>query len=395
MNIRRHIKEAKRNLYAAKLRSFLAILGIVVGTGSVVALVSASQAATEHAMAQFKTLGTNLLALNIQADPQAEAMQHVTYLHASDLRQLEQHESAIEKSAPYISDYDPVIYKGHKFEAQPLGVTESLLDIAKIRMASGRFISELDGNSYYCVVGNDIAAKMLQAGASNVIGEQVKIGPVYFTVVGVMQPWQSNMFMFVNLNSAVITPLDTSYLLSKYSQIHDVLFRIKEGQDLQQVRHRIDLQMTSMLEGQHFDFRSPDQIIAIMGKQRSTFTWLLVMIGSISLLVGGIGVMNIMLVSVVERRREIGIRMAIGAKQKDIRHLFLVEAIVLTVFGGAVGIVVGVFITQVLGHFSGWGYHFYLLPMLMGIVVSVIVGVLSGYYPASKAAKLLPIDILR
>ncbi len=395
MKFRRHLQESLRNLRAAKLRSLLAILGILVGTGSVVALISASQAATDHALSEFKALGTNLLALNMQTDPAAEAMRKVRYLKQDDLPILQQLEPEIALSAPYITAYTPIFYDGRKLNGQIIGATDDLREISKLHLASGRFVSELDGHSYYCVIGHKIVETLKAFGEENPIGKQIKLGNVYFTIIGELKPWQTNLFLFSDLNTAIITPLQTSYMLSKYAQIHDVLFRIKPNIPLKQVQASLTDKLADYLPGQRVMFRSPEQIINIMSKQRSTFTWLLAMIGGISLLVGGIGVMNIMLVSVVERRREIGIRMAIGAKQKDIRQMFLIEAVSLTTFGGILGIATGLIIAASLGHFSGWGFHFYLLPPTLGFSVSVIVGIVSGFYPALKASNLNPIEILQ
>lgn len=395
MRFYRHIQEAFRNLRASKLRSLLAIIGILVGTGSVVALISSSQAATDNALSQFKTLGTNLLALNLQEDPAAQAVNKVQYLQLDQLQQLMAQVPSIELAAPYVSAYSSVFFAGHKLDAQTMGATADLASINKLQMARGRFVSELDGRNYYCVIGDTLAENMKQYGVNNPIGQQIKLGSLYFTVIGVLEKTTPNMFMFADFNTTAIMPLKTSYILSQYAQIRDVMFRIKPNFSLKSVQQQIDLTLSGMLPTQRLMFRSPEQIISIMSKQRSTFTWLLVMIGSISLLVGGIGVMNIMLVSVVERRREIAIRLAIGAKQKDIRTMFLIETVTLTTFGGAIGVILGLTFSILLGYFSGWGVHIYLMPPVLGFSVSVIVGVISGFYPALKASKLNPIEILQ
>ncbi len=142
-------------------------------------------------------------------------------------------------------------------------------------------------------------------------------------------------------------------------------------------------------------FRDPQQIIDIVSKQRSTFTWLLSAIGGISLLVGGIGVMNIMLVSVIERRKEIGVRMAIGARRKDILEMFLIESVVLTGFGGLIGVIIGTVTTLLLALLSGWEYSFHIFPAALGFVVSTGVGMFSGFYPSYRASQLDPIATLQ
>ena len=165
--------------------------------------------------------------------------------------------------------------------------------------------------------------------------------------------------------------------------------------DLSKVKHAVSTVMNKKLPGQHIYLRDPQQILDVISKAKRTSSILLTAIGAISLLVGAIGVMNIMLVSVIERRREIGIRIAIGAKRRDILKMFLIESIVLTVFGGLLGVVSGVGVSYMLAESYHWGFSFYWLPPLLGFSVSVLVGVLSGYYPALKASRLDPIEILR
>ena len=202
------------------------------------------------------------------------------------------------------------------------------------------------------------------------------------------------VFLFANLNNSVLVPLTQSYRLSPYAQINDILFRVDKGSNLKQIQDSITGKLKILLPNKRFMFRSPKQIIDIMSKQRKTFTWLLGMIGGISLLVGGIGVMNIMLVSVIERRREIGIRMAIGARRADIRWMFLIESVTLTLFGGFLGVTLGILVSVILAEVADWGFVFFILPPTLGFLVSVLVGILSGFYPAYRASRLDPIETL-
>ena len=183
--------------------------------------------------------------------------------------------------------------------------------------------------------------------------------------------------------------------LDKNAKIQNVLMRLIESPDFVTTQNQITSLVSSILPKVKVNFRDPQQIIDMVGKQRKTFTLLLSAIGSISLVVGGIGVMNIMLVSVVERRREIGIRMALGAKQRDILSMFLIESIILTLIGGALGVSIGILVSFIIATASGWGFQFYLLPIVLGFGVSVLIGIISGIYPASRASKQNPIQCLR
>ena len=389
-----HVREAFTNLIIAKLRSFLAILGVLVGTSSVVALIASSQLATAHALAQFKTLGTNLLALNLQSKTMGKQQDQENQLRMEDIPKLVRSSNQIVEAAPYINAYQPVYIYGKTVNSQIIGTTDALARIAKIYLEKGRFVSFLDDDSFYCVIGHDLAKKFHDRFV-NPIGRQIRVGARFFTIIGVAEKWQPNLFLFVNINKSIVVPLKATYLLQKNLQIDNVLFRLVKHPNIKQAEAGLMKVLSEELPDKKAQFRSPEQIIRIVAKQRKTFTWLLGAIGGIALIVGGIGVMNIMLVSVVERRREIGIRMAIGARQSDILSMFLIESIILTVFGGLLGIMLGVTVSYVLAVVTGWGFTLYLLPPTLGFVVSVLVGILSGYYPALRASRLDPIQCLQ
>ncbi len=393
MSLLIHIQEALANLITSKLRSFLAILGVVVGTGSVVALISSSQLATQHALEQFKSLGTNLLSMSVQQSSQAQTAQQKQQLQFKDMPILRKSSDEITNIAPYMSLYQSITFHGKDFSGQIIAATQALGKIAKIDVKRGRFVSFLDRHSFYCVIGSKLA-KQIKAMGVDPLYKQIRLGSRVFTIIGVAKPWQPNLFLFVDVNSGVIIPLESGYLLSKNAQINNVLFRLVQNPNLTEVQNVLTEKVKQLLPSKRVKFRNPEQIIQIVAKQRTTFTWLLAAIGGISLLVGGIGVMNIMLVSVVERRREIGIRMAIGARHTDILTMFLIESIILTVFGGIIGIIVGVGISFVLALVTRWTFQLFLLPPILGFVVSVLVGMISGFYPALRASKLRPIETL-
>ena len=390
-----HVREALMNLFSAKLRSLLAILGILVGTGSVVALISSSELATDHALAQFKKLGTNLLAVMLSpGSPNTASSGQSSTLKLSDMQTIQNQVPAIEKIVPYTTLFQPMYFRDIQFNGQILGATEALAQIVKINMESGRFVSFLDANSFYCVVGHDIGAQ-IRAKGLNPINQQINIGKDVYTIIGVADYWEPNLFLFANINEGVIIPLSLSLLTNTNIQIQNVLFQLHHDTPLDPVKTQLQNVISQLTPGTQVRFHDPQQIIDIVGKQRSTFTWLLSAIGGISLLVGGIGVMNIMLVSVIERRREIGIRMAVGARRKDILQMFLIEAVVLTLLGGLLGVILGTATTLILALSSGWEYSFHLLPAALGFIVSAAVGVFSGLYPSYRASRLDPIATLQ
>ncbi|MCH9769297.1 MAG: ABC transporter permease [Gammaproteobacteria bacterium] len=386
---------ALKNLVSSKLRSILAILGVLVGTGSVVALISSSQLATAHALAQFKSLGTNLLMVNIEqnSSPGKQNAQ-APHFTLSDVPTMQYEIPAIEKVAPYTSNYQAFGMIGINASGQVLGATEELADIGKIKVLQGRFVSFLDHYNLYCDIGIKLAAKMQQRG-EKILGNQIKIGSMVFTIVGVLKHWQPNLFFYADIDNGVVVPIEASYMLGKNVQINNLLLRLQPDAIVSATQAKVKALMQGLVPGTRIDIHNPDQIINAISAQRKTFTWMLAAIGGISLLVGGIGVMNIMLVSVIERRREIGIRMAVGARPIDILRMFLTEGVMLTIFGGIIGVLLGVLVSFSIAELSKWQFTLYLLPPLLGFAVSVLVGLISGFYPAYRASRLDPIQTLQ
>ena len=387
-----NIRQAIDNLFSSKLRSLLAVLGILVGTASVVAMVSSGKMAAEKALQQFKTLGTDLLAISLY-DEKADTTTHSFKLE--QVIDLPSNIPQIRIAAPYITLYMPLAFEGHIINGSTIGVNHLLKDILKIEMDSGRFISFLDKQSYYCVIGNQIAEQLQGLGVTEPLGQQIYLGKYIFTIIGVTKPWLENNFFNENINQAILRPIQTTSVISRYAAINNIIMRIHESADIDGLEQRLTQHIRQSFPNMKLFFRSAKQLIQKMEEQGKTLTLLLGLIGSISLIVGGIGVMNIMLVSVIERRREIGVRMAIGARRKDIQSLFLTEAIALSLLGGVFGIIIGVLAAVIIAHFAAWQFKLFLAPIMIGFLVSVATGIFFGFYPAYKAAQLDPIEALR
>lgn len=398
MRLTDNFRGAFFNIMAAKLRSLLAVLGILIGTASVVALVMSGQLATQHALAQFKVLGTNLLAINVYQQHQQKnqgtgvKLSNLTLQQALNSVKADSH---IEVAAPYSMMYSSVFYHDKNLNASVIGATGSLQKVIKIGLQAGRFISLLDNTQYYAVIGSAIAKQLQAMGVQQAIGRQLTVGKNIFTVIGVAKPWPQNNFFEQNINSSLIIPLKTSLTISKYSQIQNIVYRISQHVDVDAIKDNLHTYINRYINEGQVVVHSPEQIIKSMNKQQSIFTILLGVIGGISLLVGGIGVMNIMLVSVVERRREIGIRRAVGARQANIRYLFLAESVTLSLFGGVMGVLIGLATSVIIARFFHWEFTFFAMPAVIGFAVSVFIGIFFGYYPAYRASKLDPILLLR
>jgi putative ABC transport system permease protein len=396
MKISRYIKEACANLFSSKLRSILALLGILVGTASVVAMVSGGELATNEALKQFKTLGTDLLAVAISDAPEQEGKGGAGQnLSLTQINNIITADSGILEVAPYSQVFSPLQFNGHLINGSILGVTDSFARIVHVETSAGRFISSLDGYALFCVIGDKIYEQIKEVSFVDPIGQQLQVGKNFFTIIGIAKPWPENSFVYANLDYSILVPILTSGALSKYASINNIILQLKSGVDIEKLQANITNYVTQIAGDKRLYYRSAKELVARMGKQSQILTIFLGLIGGISLLVGGIGVMNIMLVSVVERKREIGVRLAVGANRANIRALFLIEAVMLSLVGGVLGVVIGSLIAYVMAWFSHWHFTFFILPPLIGFTVSVATGIFFGYYPAYKAAQLDPIQALR
>jgi putative ABC transport system permease protein len=227
------------------------------------------------------------------------------------------------------------------------------------------------------------------------LGQQIQIGKNIFTVIGIAKPWQENSFVYANIDHVVMIPIQTSMALSQYSNINNIILRLKPNTNIETIEDEITRYIHLFVPDKHLFFRSAKELVTRMAKQSQIFTIFLGLIGSISLIVGGIGVMNIMLVSVVLRRKEIGIRLAVGAKPSDIRLLFLLEAVMLSLLGGILGIIIGICVAYAMAKIWHWEFLFYLTPPCIGFTVSVATGIFFGFYPALLASNSDPIQALR
>lgn len=395
MTLRGYCQQATINLLSAKLRSFLAVLGILVGTAAVVALISCGQLATEKALSQFKALGTDLLAISAYQKNAADSHSVQNSIPIERWRKLPEVLPAIAKIAPYSTAYQTMSFQGKGLTGAIIGADESLANIIHIDLAEGHFVSFVESFEHYCVIGDGLAQQILKTSLDNPIGKQLRIGQSLYTIIGVAKPWKENGFFNEDINQSAIIPIAGIALVSKDAKINNAVLLIKPDSNIDEVVEGIKQFVSKEAPKLSVFVRSAKQIIASMESQGRIFTLLLAVIGGISLLVGGIGVMNVMLVSVSERKQEIGIRKAVGARNREIQSLFLVESAMLALLGGFLGVVLGLLFTWVVAWFSQWPFMIYLLPLFAGFAISVSTGLFFGFYPARRASLLEPVESLR
>lgn len=397
MDIKNLCQQAIINLNAAKLRSFLALLGILVGTAAVVALISSGHLATEKALATFKALGTDLMAITVfqkelkSQNPQAGHQA----LSLASWQEMKEKIREVRQIAPYAVAYQSISYQGKELRSSIIAADASLAQILDISVAKGRFVSVLDSFEHFCVIGDHIARQIEEQSKRSPMLQQIQLGRIIYTIIGIVSPWKENAFFNEDVNKAIIIPIKGLALVGPENSINNAILRLKPDSSIDPVVEEIRQYIYRQAPSLTMFPRSPKQIIASMESQSEIFTWLLLVIAGISLIVGGIGIMNVMLVSVSERKKEIGIRKAVGAKNREIQSLFLMEAIILSLTGGLIGIVLGLLVTRILSLFCNWDFIIHLAPPLAGFTVSIITGIFFGFYPAQRAARMEAVVSLR
>ena len=387
MRFRANLREAGSSLAATGVRSTLALIGIAVGIGAVIAMVSIGEIVKAESLRQFRALGTDVVTIRrAHRDP-------VHQLARTDVTSLPEAVSLIGAAAPWTSDYAEFVYAGTPVgRGQVLGVTASFAALHRLAIVDGRFISDLDRDRAFCVLGSEIGRAVRAAGARQTVGAAVRIHERLCTVVGVLGANPSSA-QSAGTDDAVLLPIGMTTRLGQ--QIGQAIARLRPGADAAAAVRQVTAHFRRVAPHIELKVVSARHLIAQMQRQARMFTLVFGAIGSIALLVGGIGVMNVMLMAVTERRTEIGLRRALGARRGDVVAQFLTESAVLCLIGGAAGIVLGAAGAWGISRFAGWSFFVSETAVLVGVGVSTAVGVFFGLYPARQAARLDPIAALR
>jgi macrolide transport system ATP-binding/permease protein len=402
MEIVQHIRQAMRAIMANKVRSLLSILGILFGVAAVIAMLALGEGARASISENLKSLGSNLLMIRAGSSRihgVNSGSARVVRLDAGDLEAINAMSHLIETVSPYAGGGVQVVYGNQNWNTQLEGVGIEYPQMRATVPDYGRWFTEeeIKGRDKVAVLGMTVAEKLF--GGKNPLGETIKVNRNYFKVIGVAPAKgfgghrDADDTMYVPVTTAMYRVLGKDYFDSIFAEVSRPELIEAAQNEIRRVigkRHRIPAD-----DEEAFRIRNMSEIQEMLNSTTGTMTMLLGCIAAISLLVGGIGIMNIMLVSVTERTREIGLRKAIGAKRRDIMSQFLIEAVIMSFSGGLLGILLGAGAAWILSAVLGWTTRVTVLSVLLSTTFSVAVGIGFGLWPARKAASLSPIEALR
>ena len=405
-----YLRMGLEGLKVHKLRSFLTMLGIILGVASVIAMLSIGEGAKREALEKFKLLGVDNIIVR-DRELSTEELDEVRAkfspgLSLADAEAIRKIVPSVERVAPQAELEVDARFENRSARATVVGITPVLLEMFNYELQKGAWLDNvhMERGMRVCLLGAETARDLFPA--EDPVGKQVKLDEQWFEVVGIMNPRSLytetvGELAARNLNQDIYVPL--SSFLSRFSkeeplasQIDQLTVKVRDSDYLVEtaavIRRVLDRRHR---DNKDFDIVVPFELLRQEEKERRIYNLVLGSIAAISLLVGGIGIMNIMLATVLERTREIGVRRALGAKRKDILIQFLIEAMGLSLVGGAMGIVLGIAMSAVVGSIGEFGVVVSPVHVLLAFCVSGAVGIMSGTFPAQKAANTDPIDALR
>lgn len=388
---REAILEVAGNLTLLKGRTFLALLGIIIGTAAVITMLHLGHNAREAALRQFETLGMD----QVMMQPISEDST-VPDVPLAVVIGLPNQEIGIGKVAALVQSGTSIRFGRAQIQAVVLAATEEIYSIGKIDLVQGRRTSDLDGTNLFAVIGAGIASEMKTISGLPVIsGDKIRVGSQVLTVIGFLNEAVTSPILGIDFNRSIIVPFAAARRLLPSASISGVAALLAPGSDDTQTAKAVAEYFDRRMPYGTMQVRTARQLIDNIDRQMGIYAALILGIGAVSLVVGGVGIMNVMLMSVLERRHEIGLRIALGARRGHIRLMFLCEALVLSFVGSAVGTLVGYLTGWIFANGSGWRFEPAPMTLPVGVGMAIVVGLFFGIYPAVRAARLDPAIALR
>lgn len=400
------IRISLRALWVNKMRSSLTMLGIIIGVGAVIAMLAVGTGASRKIAQQVASVGSNLIIVVPGSTTQGGLRMgggSQSTLNIGDAQAIETECPAVQTVAPILNGSGQIVYGNQNWATAITGTTPSILTVRDCALVEGRNFSDQDirNATKVCILGQTVVENLF--GDEDPVGKIIRIKDVPFTVVGILEEKGQSLggqdqddVIYIPITTAQKKIIGTAFpgmvrsIMVKARSTADLSDAETQVNDLLMQRHRI-----GPTRDVDFTVRNLTQMLQMAEQFTNVMTLLLGAIASVSLVVGGIGIMNIMLVSVTERTREIGIRMAVGAKARDIRYQFIIEAMTLSLIGGIVGIIVGTIVAAIISKFAEWPTVVSPFAVLLAFGFSGFIGIFFGFYPAYKASLLNPIDALR
>ena len=402
------LRIALRALRVNKLRSVLTMLGIIIGVAAVITMIAVGAGAQAQVEEQIKSLGSNLIILlpgSVTSGGVRMGAGSRSSLTEDDAAALQREVNDVQAAAPTLRGTGQVVAGNSNWSTVFYGVTPEYFEVRNWVIASGKGFdpADLTGSGKVVLLGETVARNLF--GDADPVGQTVRVRKVPMQVIGTLER-KGQSLMGQDQDDVVLMPISTARnrvlggTAAKQRSVQSISIKIREGADMAEAEgeiRRLLRQRHRLQPGQEDDFtlRNLSEVLGAREESSRIMTLLLAAVASVSLLVGGIGIMNIMLVSVTERTREIGLRMAVRARGRDILSQFLVEAVTLALIGGLCGIVLGVGGSYAIGHFAGWRIQINAEAVALAVGFAAAIGVFFGFYPARKASRLLPIEALR
>ncbi|THG55141.1 MULTISPECIES: ABC transporter permease [Muribaculum] len=404
MNFGNLLKIALKALNNNKLRCFLTMLGIIIGVASVITMLAIGQGSKNSIKAQISEMGSNMIMIhpgNMQRGGVRQSADDMQTLQVEDYQTILEQAKYISAVSPSVNSAGQFINGNNNYPSTIYGITPDYLDIRKVKIQDGIMFSEQDIKSAakVCLLGKTVIDNLFPNG-EDPVGRVVRFNKIPFTVIGTLEPKGTNS-MGMDQDDVVLAPYTT--IMKRVLAIDYIQSLFASAKDESLTDQAID-EVTGILRANHklkdnadddFTIRSQQELSQMMNSTSDMMTMLLACIAGISLLVGGIGIMNIMYVSVTERTREIGLRMSIGARGVDILSQFLIEAIIISVTGGIIGVIIGTIASWLVNAIAHWPVAIQIYSVILSFAVCTVTGIFFGWYPAQKAANLDPIEAIR